>query len=245
MHEQLDVRTTGLGPTESPQPLRAPRVEARDGDPPSYYSQPDEPGNYIGRPVRIGAILALAVAAGFVAWIFIGRSSDNSSTGSQAQPQQAQPQQTQPQQTQPVATKTGPIGLTAEGLRSMSESLKQPIYWVGDKTGYTYEFTRTTNGNLYVRYLPPGVSVGDNRADFLIVVTYPLRDAYAALKRAMKGEPGKTYKTPEGGLAWVPNSYQKSVHVAYQGVSYQVELFDPSPQIALSEVRSGNVRPVS
>ena len=127
----------------------------------------------------------------------------------------------------------------------MSDKLHESIYWVGGKPGYTYEFTRTSNGNVYVRYLPPGVNVGDSRSNFLIVVTYPLKDAYAALRRAIKKSPGETHRTPNGGVAWVGDSYPKSVHIAYRGVPYQVEIYDPSPAKALSAALSGNLQTVS
>jgi hypothetical protein len=137
-----------------------------------------------------------------------------------------------------------PVGLSRTGLSSMSASLKQPIYWAGEKPGYTYELTRTGNGNVYVRYLPPRVEVRDARSDLLIVVTYPIDDAYAALQRAAKGQAGTIYRLPGRGLVWVASSYPRSAHVAFPAVKYQVEVYDRSPATALAVARSGRIAPV-
>jgi hypothetical protein len=238
MREQFDARSASdFGAGEVGEPLRPPHVD--NGEPVEdrtvSHAEAGGYGGMLRQPrVRVGAVVALAVAVGLIAWLVVG-GSDSKNSSSQQTPASASA----------TASKTGPIGLTVEGLRSMSTSLRQAIYWAGEQPGYTYEFTRPSNGNVYVRYLPPGVKVGDNSTAFLIVVTYPVRDAYAALQRAVKRQPGKTYTTPDGGLAWVANAYPKSVHVAFPGVKYQVEVFDQSPQKALSAALSGNIRPVS
>ncbi len=51
----------------------------------------------------------------------------------------------------------GPTLLSSAGLEAEVRRIRQPIYWVGPKNGFSYEFTRTPNGNVYVRYLPQGV----------------------------------------------------------------------------------------
>jgi hypothetical protein len=140
--------------------------------------------------------------------------------------------------------RTGPVGLSASGLSSMSRTLGRPIYWAGEKPGYTYEVTQPSSGAVFVRYLPPGVRVGDRGSGFLIVVTYPLGDAYAALQRAAKAQPGRIYRLPGEGLVFVARSYPRSAHVAFPNVKYQVEVYDRSPAAALAVARSGNVRPV-
>jgi hypothetical protein len=235
MREQFDSRSASdFGAGKVGQPLHSPRVgngesvEARTVS----HAGTSGFGGLLRQPrVRVGAVVALAVAVGLIAWLVVGGSDSKSS--SPQTPASA------------TASKTGPIGLTVEGLRSMSTSMRQAIYWAGEQPGYTYEFTRPSNGNVYVRYLPPGAKAGDNGTAFLIVVTYPVRDAYAALQRAIKGQPGKTYTITDGGVAWVANAYPKSVHVAFPGVKYQVEVFDQSPQKALAAALSGNIRPVS
>lgn len=135
----------------------------------------------------------------------------------------------------------GPVATTIAGLERLAETIGHPIYWAGPRKGYTYELTRRSDGAIFVRYLPAGVRVGDPRGDFLIIATYPFPNALAALQRVANG---KGIEIPGGGLALVHQGYAKSVHLAYPGVDYQVEVYDPSPRIARRVAVSGRVRPV-
>ena len=49
---------------------------------------------------------------------------------------------------------------------------------------------------------------------------------------------------PGGGIALVDAGYPSSVHMAFPGVDFQVEVYDPSPQRALAVALSGDVQPV-
>ena len=106
--------------------------------------------------------------------------------------------------------------------------------------GDTYELTQKADGTTYVRYLPPGVGVGDP-GDFLIIATYPFANALLGLERVANG---KGFAIPGGGLALVHVGYERSVHVAYPGVDYQIEVYDPSPRVARRIAFSGRLRPV-
>ena len=45
----------------------------------------------------------------------------------------------------------------------------------------------TPSGTVYIRYLPSGTNVGDPRARFLTVATYPFPGAYAAVAKTAEG----------------------------------------------------------
>jgi hypothetical protein len=135
-----------------------------------------------------------------------------------------------------------PAAATAAGLQAVAREIGHPIYWAGRRAGDTYELTETANGNVYVRYLPPGVKVGDPRADFLIVATYPIREAFAAVRRTAGAV--APIRLSHRGIAVVDQSYPKSIHLAFPGVPYKVEVFDPSPATTLKVVASGRVGPV-
>lgn len=171
--------------------------------------------------VRLGAAIALVAVAGIVAWVVFGRG------GSSPQA--------------PIAKSISPVALSTSGLRTLARAVGQPIYWAGPKRGYVYELTRTTTGKVYIRYLPHGVKAGAPGARYLIVATYPFPHALAALEAVAHG---KAIGLPGGGVAVVDQSYPKSVHLAYPGVAYQVEVFDPSPARALAVASSGHVRRV-
>jgi hypothetical protein len=170
--------------------------------------------------IRLGAILAVAIVAGFVAWAVLGSLSSNSSTS-----------------VEPVA----PVGLSASGLATLAAAAGQPIYWAGPKQGYLYELTRAANGNVFIRYLPPGVNVGAKEGAYLVIATYPYKNPLQALKNL---KDAKKFDIPGGGIALVDTRTPKSVHVAYPDIDYQVEVYDSSPARSLEVARSGDVRPV-
>ena len=183
--------------------------------------------------VRLGAVVALAIAAGLIAWAVIGNggSSSQPATGSSSQPATNTP---------PPANRIGPVALSAGGLQTLAQTLKGPVYWAGPKPGFRYELTQTADGKAYVRYLPAGVKAGDKRAIFLIIATYPFPDALTRLK-ALSQRGGTTLAG--GGFALPDASYPKSVHLAFPGVNYEVEVYDFSPTRSLLVALSGQVQP--
>ena len=74
------------------------------------------------------------------------------------------------------------------------------------------------------------------------MATYPFPGAYAAVAKTAKG--AARIGLAHGGVASVDDAYPKSIHLAFPGVSYQVEVFDPSPSISRKLVASGAIRPV-
>ena len=137
----------------------------------------------------------------------------------------------------------GPYGFTAAKLKQESRHLGTAIYWAGPKAGYTYEFTRNTKGYLYVRYLPNGTQIGIKRANYLIVVTYPFA-TYFGLK-TQAGSAAVAGAKHSHSLIFQRPGDRKSVLMAFANApNDQVEIFDPSPAIAVSTAQSGNVRPV-
>jgi hypothetical protein len=172
--------------------------------------------------IRFGAVAALLLVVGVVAWVVISNSSSS---------------QTLP----PPATATGPVALSAGGLRTLAASVPQPIYWMGPKRGYLYELTRTQTGNVLIRYLPPGAKVGSRKA-YLTIATYPYPHALKALKNVADG---RQLELPRGAIALVDEKAPQNVHLAYPGTRYQIVVFDPSPVRARRVALSGDVRPVS
>jgi hypothetical protein len=168
---------------------------------------------------RLGALVAIAVAAGLVAWLALRDNGSSSGTPLNS-----------------TAT-----AMTPAALARLARSLGHPIFWLGQKRGVTYEVTRTGNGTVYVRYLPTGVGVGSSKP-YLTVATYPFPGAYAALRAPARGKAAVTARVAHGGLALLDNGYPESVHVAYPGVDYQVEVYHPTPARAMQLVAAGQLR---
>jgi hypothetical protein len=178
--------------------------------------------------VRIGAVIALALAAAFVVWLIVRGDDESSST---------------PTTTQTTA-EIGPVATTPAALRALSNEVEHPIYWIGPRPQRTYELTRTSSGRIFVRYLPPGAPIGNRSARYTIVGTYPVENAFEVLQR-LSTQPGeKSVSAPGGGLAVYSTSSPRNVYVAYPGSDVQIEVFDPSAERALRLVTSGRVAPV-
>jgi hypothetical protein len=190
-------------------------------------------------PIRIGAVLALAVAVGFVVWLFVRGDGDSSSKKATVGPTRTTTTRT---------TTTGRKLLTAaspQTLKTLSAASNRPIYWAGPRARTTYELTRTPDGRIYVRYLPKGAKVGDTRANFLIVATYPVPNAYKAVQTAAKEDGAVKIRLPRHGLAVYNRNSETNVYFAYPGTDFQVEVYDPNPLRARRLVSSGKIRPIS
>ncbi len=90
---------------------------------------------------------------------------------------------------------TSATAASVADLRSLARRLGHPIYWAGQRPGYTYELTQNPAGAVFIRYLPPGVAVGAKDA-YLTVATYPFPQALAAIRRVAKGNEGRRDQAP-------------------------------------------------
>jgi hypothetical protein len=177
-------------------------------------SQPSAPA-VRGPRLRIGAIIAVVIAVGFIAWAVIGgRSGGNNSPVTSSPPA--------------AAVGRGPVELSYSGLRTLAGVLAEPIYWVGKKKGILYELRQTTDGKVYVRYVPPTVKAGDKRA-FLTVATYPMKKAYSVTKAAAGGDGSTALNVGKDAVAFVGKGSTTNAYVAFPGADYQIEVYSPTP----------------
>lgn len=132
-------------------------------------------------------------------------------------------------------------GVSVAQLQTLARSVAHPVFWLGPKRGSTYELTRAGNGSIFIRYLPHGAKLGSSKP-YLSVATYPFAGAYAALQNVAAHSGSTPVNVAHHGLAVLSDTYPKSVHVAYPGVDYQAEVFDPTPGVALGLVASGKLR---
>jgi hypothetical protein len=171
--------------------------------------------------LRLGALIAVGLAAFLVGWMAMNRGDDT-----------------------PPAPGNGASAASESELKAFADSVSHPVYWAGPKEGYTYELTQTTNGLVYVRYLPEGTEVGDPRSRFLTVGTYPRAGAFVELQRAAKAKVAVSLKVGGEGLAVFSEARPTSVYLGYPDAKYQVEVFHPSPDEARRLALSGQVLPV-
>src|SRR6266540_4712590 len=157
--------------------------------------------------VLIAGAITLAVVIGVVLWLLLRGG------GEEAKPSQRAP-----------AT-----AASIQRLNAFVSSVGHPIYWVGSQPRFTYELSRTKDGRVYIRYLPPGVKLGNSNPNYLTVGTYPQPHAFATLRATAKNEGVQTIQLAGGGLAFQYKSRPTSVYLAYPESDYQIEVFDPSP----------------
>jgi hypothetical protein len=177
------------------------------------------------RPAGIRARLAVAVAAGLAlacgAWLVL-RDGDGDSKPD------------------------GPVSsaVSVAQLRALPSRTGHPVYWAGPRARNTYELTRPTDGNVYIRYLPPGVAVGDRRPAFTTIGTYPQAGALKAVRKLSRQPGVVTFRVAGDGIAVYSRTRPRSVYLAFPGKELQVEIYDPSPPAARRLARSGVVRPI-
>ena len=171
--------------------------------------------------LRVGAVLAVAAVVGFVFWFTLIRDTDSGSND-------------------------GPKSEAASvtDLQSLAVEVGHPVYWVGARAQHTYEVTRNSRGDVFIRYLPAGVPVGDQRPNYLTVGTYPFSGAYETLRKSARDEGTSSGSLPNRGIYVISRARPSSVYVAYRGQDLQIEVFAPSPRLARRLVTSRRVQPV-
>lgn len=176
-----------------------------------------------GRP-RIAAAVAVALVVAFVAWLVLRDAGPDT----------------------PARAPAMAMDLTE--LRGFAASAGRPVYWAGPappglpRTGVTYEVTQTGDGSIYVRYLPPGVSAGSDRPQFLTVGTYLDARARETISQAQARPGARRSRAPGGSTAVSNSSYPQSVYFAAPSGRLLIEVFDPDP--ARARRVASAVRPI-
>lgn len=182
--------------------------------------------------VRVGAVIAVAVAAGFIAWAAVGGGGGGGGDGSS------------PSAPTGSVKGTGPVVLSFSGLSTLAGAVGEPIYWVGTQPGTRYELRQTTDRKVYLRYLPAGVQAGDPRP-FLTVGTYPVKDAFSVTQAASRGAGSTPLQAGNGTVAFYGRGSRTNGYVAFSGTDYQIEVYSPTPGLARRLIEQGAVTRVS
>jgi hypothetical protein len=136
------------------------------------------------------------------------------------------------------------VGEDADGIRQLASESGGVVYWAGDEGADTFEWTELGTGEIFVRYLTGDAEVGDPRAAYLTVATYPVGDGLKAIGKAADDPGATTFDVPGGGTGLVNENAPASVYLAFEGSEYQIEVYDPDPERALGLVESGQIVPV-
>jgi hypothetical protein len=174
------------------------------------------------RALVIAGAVAIAVVAALAVWLVVRGG------GEEAQP----------------TRRARATAASIQELHTLARSVGHPVYWAGRQPQFRYELTRTRNGGVYIRYLPPGAELGSPNADYLTVGTYPQRDALATLRATARKQDSRTIRLAGAGVAFQHKTHPSSVYLAYPGSDVQIEVYDPIPGRARLLVLSGRITPV-
>src|SRR5205085_695900 len=100
--------------------------------------------------LRIGAVVALAAAAGFAAWLAVGRTHDTTSGSASS-------------------TVGNAVPISLSGLKTLGSALNRSIYWAGVHAGSQYELTQASDGRVWIRYLPAHEKIGEQATPYLTI----------------------------------------------------------------------------
>jgi hypothetical protein len=171
----------------------------------------------------IVVLVVLAIAAGIVVWAVVtGKSSNSSKVQRQL------------------------LGVTRTQLSTLAAQQGHEVYWAGPRPGVRYEWTRTTSGRIYVRYLRGSTKIGARNKTFLTVATYSFPNAKKAVQELANRTPGsQTRDLPGGALVYHnPKVAPTSAYLAFPGSDYEVEVFDPRHGKAYSIAKSGDIQEI-
>jgi hypothetical protein len=173
--------------------------------------------------VRVGAVIAVALAIGLVVWLVAIRGGGSSRAKATAS--------------------IAPSAASPDRLRSLAKDVGHPIYWIGPAANTMYELTKTPSGRIFIRYLTKGVAIG-SPTSYTFIGTYPFSNAYGTLKGLAKKNTDESFDAPAAGLAVYAKARPTNIYLAYPGSNIEIEVFDPSPSRARSLIRQGRVAPV-
>lgn len=170
---------------------------------------------------RLGAAIAIGVVVAIAVWLLL-----RGGGGSK-------------QNVAPLRYHLG--AMTAAQLHALPDRAGHPVYWAGPQPRDTYEVTWAPKGNVLVRYLTGGATVGTKSQKFLIVATYPESEAYAQAVKGSRVKGALVLHLANGGLGVSQAKIPHSVYVAYPGLPVLIEVYSPSPAVARRLVISGQI----
>jgi hypothetical protein len=183
-----------------------------------------QPIRSVGSPnwIRIGASIALAIVVAVAVWLVLRDAGGGD---------------------KPAAASSTASAATLGTLRALPHEVGHDVYWAGPRASYTYELTEV-DGTIVIRYLPPGIAVGDPRPDYLTISTSAAVRPYGVLRRERK-QPGNTSRrVPAGAIATWSADHPERVNLAFRRSNVLIQVYDPSVVRAQRLATSGAVKPI-
>lgn len=133
-----------------------------------------------------------------------------------------------------AAQTSGGVCLTESELKSIVKENNIQAYWTGPIKNATYTLNSSTAGQVFVRYVPEGEKCDDVRPNFRVIATYEEADAFATTESAGTTADGVSLLNTDGSIVYFNKNVPTNIYVAYPGINYQIEIYDPNPKEAVS-----------
>jgi hypothetical protein len=130
-------------------------------------------------------------------------------------------------------TTSGLVALTETELRAAVKTSGGSIYWADSEPGALYAFNHIATGQDFVRYLPNGTGLADTKQNYRVIGTYQDAKAFKTMQTAGKLATGVSITNPDGSLVYYAKATPTHVYLAFKGLAFQIEIFDPTPGVAL------------
>lgn len=130
---------------------------------------------------------------------------------------------------------SGGVALSESELRDVVKQIGENVYWAGPMSGAKYTINAQNAGAIYVRYLPDGKGISDNSPKYRVIATYKEPNGYDATLAAGNQPDGVSLnRADNSGVIYYNKKTPTNVYVAFRGRPFQIEIFDPSSEEALS-----------
>ena len=139
-----------------------------------------------------------------------------------------------------VAQTSGGVCLSESELKKVVADNKITAYWTGPLKNATYSLNNTTPGQVFIRYVPNGMECGNTEAKFRVIATYTETDAFTSTQQAGSQAEGVSLSNPDGSVVYFSKIAPNNVYLAYPGIDYQIEIYDPDPKTAVTLATTSN-----
>jgi hypothetical protein len=140
---------------------------------------------------------------------------------------------TLPDRTTLAAKTNGGVCLTENELRTLIQENNIQAYWTGPIKDATYSVNSSTPGQVFIRYVPSGEKCDDLSSNFRVIATYTEANAFATTEAAGATADGVSLINTDGSIVYFNKNLPSNIYVAYPGIEYQIEVYDPVPKEAL------------
>jgi len=133
-----------------------------------------------------------------------------------------------------AAQTSGGVCLTESELKSLLRENDIQAYWTGPLEDATYTLNASTTGQVFIRYVPSGEQCDDVRPNYRVIATYAETNAFATTEAAGGTADGVSLLNADGSIVYFNKNVPTNIYVAFPGIDYQIEIYDPDPKEAVT-----------